>query len=238
MTTATTIGDSTEGYYLEIPPSKVNVPIPVPVLTAPETFTVVFTIRYTVPLTDYSALFLPKENRTFDMKVRVIRSWFPEGADRFYSAVFYNLFNEVPITGNSGFFLFEINNASVTLYYDNFNEPVTIPPNPQSNTAGTLVFDVGINNIPTGPPNFSVISYYGLFINLQNNSFLDGSIYLPFGIVLTNLDKLTNFYQGYNNNVDDNPIEESIPDVLFPITFPLAKYPLNDIIEKIQFSSL
>jgi peptidyl-prolyl cis-trans isomerase A (cyclophilin A) len=123
-----------------------------------------------------------------DFVVEVHRDWAPNGADRFYNLVkngFYNdtaFFRVVPgfmvqfgITGSP-----DLNTRW---------RMATIPddPNKQSNKPGIVTF-------ATAGPNTRTTQ---VFINFNDNAFLDGQGFSPFGKIVEGMDVVNSLYSGY-----------------------------------------
>lgn len=130
--------------------------------------------------------------------VEVHRDWSPLGADRFYNLVkngFYN--NAHFFRAVSGFVVqFGLSpSPAVSKAWkdaDIQDDPVT-----QSNTKGMVVF-------ATAGPNTRTTQ---LFINLGDNSRLDGMGFSPFGTVAEGMDVVEQLYTGYGEAPNQGQIE-------------------------------
>ncbi len=125
-----------------------------------------------------------------DFTIEVHRDWAPIGADRFYNLVRFGYFD-----GNSFFRMlpgfvvqFGINpNPSITAAWKNADiedDPVT-----QSNTLGMVTF-------ATAGPNTRTTQ---VFINLADNTKLDGMGFSPFGKVVEGMNVVQSLYGGYGD---------------------------------------
>lgn len=134
-----------------------------------------------------------------DITLEVNRSWAPIGVDHFYNAVksgFYNetrFFRVVP-----GFIVqFGINgdpNTQKKWRENNLkDDPVT-----QSNTRGTLTY-------ATAGPNTRTTQ---LFINLNDNKFLDGQGFAPFAKVVAGMDVVEKINAEYGEKPDQSYIQQ------------------------------
>src|SRR5450755_2898057 len=109
-----------------------------------------------------------------DFTITVTRAWSPLGADRFYNLVKHHYYDDAHF--------FRVLPGFVAQFGISAYPPVTAAwekaeikddPRGQSNKKGTIVF-------ATGGPNTRTTQ---LFINLVDNSFLDGKGFTPFGAV-------------------------------------------------------
>ncbi|GAC1638353.1 MAG: hypothetical protein NVS9B14_18850 [Candidatus Acidiferrum sp.] len=194
-------------------PSKVETPAPAPAETKPATETATApaaaapaakpgkllkpaTLKDTAPA-KYEVKF--KTTRG-EFTVLVTRAWAPIGADRFYNLVkghFYDdaaFFRVVP-----GFVVqFGINGkpaiSAAWKHADIADDPVT-----QSNKRGSLTF-------ATAGPNTRTTQ---LFINLKDNTFLDGQGFSPFAVVEgSGMNVVEMLYDGYGN--DNGPAQDKL----------------------------
>jgi peptidyl-prolyl cis-trans isomerase A (cyclophilin A) len=134
-----------------------------------------------------------------DFVVTVHRAWAPHGADRFYN-----------LAGN-GFYdgarFFRVIKGFVVQFGISRDPAVskawlnaTIPDDPvkQSNTRGFVSYAA------TGQPNSRTTQ---VFVNLGNNSPLDGQGFAPFGQVTKGMDVVTRLFSGYGEAPDQGQIE-------------------------------
>jgi peptidyl-prolyl cis-trans isomerase A (cyclophilin A) len=153
-----------------------------------------------------------------DFVVEVTRAWAPIGADRFYNLVkngFYNnceLFRVVP-----GFVVqFGISgDPKISAPWSHANipdDPVT-----QSNKQGTLTY-------ATAGPNTRTTQ---VFVNLGDNSRLDGQGFAPFGQVVEGMDVIGKFDSEY----DDQPTNAQGQIEAQGNTFLKSSYPNLDSIK-------
>jgi peptidyl-prolyl cis-trans isomerase A (cyclophilin A) len=123
-----------------------------------------------------------------DFVVHVTRDWAPNGADRFYNLVKHHFFDGVP------FYRF----------VDGFVVQFGLTGNPAVNKAWT---DANIKDDPvksSNKPGFITFAMAGpntrttqVFINLGDNSRLDGMGFAAFGEVTSGMDVVKSFYSGY-----------------------------------------
>jgi peptidyl-prolyl cis-trans isomerase A (cyclophilin A) len=124
-----------------------------------------------------------------DFVVHVTREWAPLGADRFYNLVKHHFFD------GSTFFR----------YVDGFVVQFGLTGNPAVNKAWT---DATIKDDPVKQSNKPGYITYAktndpntrttqMFINLSDNSRLDGAGFAPFGQVTSGMDVIKSFYSGY-----------------------------------------
>jgi peptidyl-prolyl cis-trans isomerase A (cyclophilin A) len=134
-----------------------------------------------------------------DFVIEVNRAWAPLGADRFYNLV------------RNGFFT----DASFFRVVPGFIVQFGIPANPriaaawqnanilddrvmQSNKKGTITF------AKTDLPNSRTTQ---LFLNLGDNTPLDGQGFAPFGTVTEGMDVVLNIYSGYGERPEQDRIQ-------------------------------
>jgi peptidyl-prolyl cis-trans isomerase A (cyclophilin A) len=129
-----------------------------------------------------------------DFVVEVTRAWAPVGADRFYNLVKNHFYD------GAGFF--RVLPGFVAQFGISARPEVSqawaqaaIPDDPvkQSNLAGTLTFAMAGPNTRTTQ----------IFINLADNTNLDGMGFAPFGKVVETLDVVQKFYNGYGEGAPD-----------------------------------
>ena len=140
-----------------------------------------------------------------DIVVAVHRDWSPLGADRFYNLVKAHFFTNVAFfrmaktpTGQPFVAQFGIapdpNVAKVWLNAIIKDDP---PKPAVHNTKGTVVFATSGANSRTTQ----------LFINQNNNTFLDASGFTPFGEVTEGADIAMSLYDGYGERPDQGRIQ-------------------------------
>ena len=124
-----------------------------------------------------------------DFVVHVTREWAPLGADRFYNLVKHHFFD----------------GAAFYRYVDGFVVQFGLTGNPAVNKAWT---DATIKDDPVKQSNKPGYITYAktndpntrstqMFINLGDNSRLDGMGFAPFGQVTSGMDVVKSFYSGY-----------------------------------------
>ena len=135
-----------------------------------------------------------------DFTVEVHRAWAPLGADRFYNLVANGFFTNaaffrVVVTPRPFIVQFGLN-ASPALNKVWKDANIKDDPVKESNKRGTLVF-------ATAGPNTRTTQ---LFINLNDNSPLDGQGFAPFGTVVEGMDVVDKIYPGYAEGPDQGRI--------------------------------
>jgi peptidyl-prolyl cis-trans isomerase A (cyclophilin A) len=120
--------------------------------------------------------------------IHVTRAWAPNGADRFYNLVKHHFYD----------------GATFFRYVDGFVVQFGLTGNPAVNKAWT---DATIKDDPVTASNkvgFITFAHAGkdtrttqVFINLGDNSRLDGMGFPPFGQVISGMDVVKSFYSGY-----------------------------------------
>jgi peptidyl-prolyl cis-trans isomerase A (cyclophilin A) len=134
--------------------------------------------------------------------VEVHRDWAPLGADRFYNLVKNGFFNNAAffrvVTSPRPFIVqFGLNaNPAINKVWEHAN--IKDDPVMGSNSRGTLVF-------ATAGPNTRTTQ---LFINLNDNKFLDSMGFAPFGTVSDGMDVVDKIYPGYAERPDQQRITE------------------------------
>ena len=122
-----------------------------------------------------------------DMLIDVTRSWAPNGADRFYNLVSIGYFDDIALFRVIPGFMAQLGIhgdpaiASIWSKARIDDDPVT-----QSNTTGMVTF-------ATAGPNTRTTQ---VFLNLSNNTNLDGMGFAPFG-KLRDMTVLNQIYSGY-----------------------------------------
>jgi peptidyl-prolyl cis-trans isomerase A (cyclophilin A) len=123
-----------------------------------------------------------------DFVVEVTRAWSPRGADRFYNLVKYHFFDGAAFFRVLDGFVVQFGISArpeVSHVWESAkiaDDPVT-----QSNTRGMLTFATSGPNTRTSQ----------LFINLGDNTSLDGMGFSPFGKVTSGMDVVQELYSGY-----------------------------------------
>jgi peptidyl-prolyl cis-trans isomerase A (cyclophilin A) len=135
-----------------------------------------------------------------DFTVEVHRAWAPLGADRFFNLVANGFFTNaaffrVVVTPRPFIVQFGLN-ASPALNKVWKDANIKDDPVKESNKRGTLVF-------ATAGPNTRTTQ---LFINLNDNSPLDGQGFAPFGTVVEGMDVVDKIYPGYAEGPDQGRI--------------------------------
>lgn len=156
------------------------------------------------------------------MIVECHREWAPLGADRFFTLVKQGFYNGSPffrvITEPKPYIAqFGINVDSYA-NEDWAKDTLDLDPVKESNTVGRVSFAMK----PGRPETRS----FQVFINLADNSRLDGLGIAPFGEIVEGMDVVRNLYSGYQDKADQAGMIETGE------TFWLAGYPLMDIIKK------
>jgi peptidyl-prolyl cis-trans isomerase A (cyclophilin A) len=132
-----------------------------------------------------------------DFVVEVVRSWAPQGADRFYNLVKHGFYKDAAffriVPGFVVQFGLSADPAVNRAWHsaDIKDDPVT-----QSNKVGYLTF-------ATAGPNTRTTQ---VFINLGDNAGLDRQGFAPFGRVTSGMDVVQNLYSGYGEQPDQGAI--------------------------------
>jgi peptidyl-prolyl cis-trans isomerase A (cyclophilin A) len=132
-----------------------------------------------------------------DFVVQVTRAWAPIGADRFYNLVKHGYFTDAAFFRNISGFMVQFGlsaDPAVNAAWRNAN--LKDDPGKQSNSPGMITF-------ATAGPNTRTTQ---LFINFGNNSFLDSQGFSPFGKVISGMDVVQKFYNGYGERPDQGSI--------------------------------
>ncbi len=149
-----------------------------------------------------------------DIIVEVHRDWAPLGADRFYNLVKNGFFT------NAAFFRVVVQprpfvvqfglNASPAINKAWENAKIKDDPVMGSNKRGMVVF-------ATAGPSTRTTQ---LFINLNDNAFLDSMGFAPFGTVTEGMDVVDKLYPGYGERPDQGKITEE-GDAYISKNFPM-----------------
>ena len=139
-----------------------------------------------------------------DFVVEVTRAWAPRGADRFYNLVKYHFFDGAAFFRVVEGFVVQFGiSARPDVSRVWANAKISDDPVTQSNTRGMLTF-------ATAGPNTRTTQ---LFINLADNTNLDGMGFSPFGKVTSGMDVVAKLYSEYGegqpsgNGPDQNRIQ-------------------------------
>jgi peptidyl-prolyl cis-trans isomerase A (cyclophilin A) len=123
-----------------------------------------------------------------DFEIEVTRSWAPNGADRLYNLVKVGYFTDIAFFRNIAGFMVQFGisgDPSLNTIWRSAriqDDAVT-----QSNAQGNVTFATAGPNTRTSQ----------LFINLANNSDLDGQGFAPIGKVVSGMDVVNALYNGY-----------------------------------------
>lgn len=125
-----------------------------------------------------------------DFVVRVVRAWAPLGADRFYTLVKNNFYDDIRVYRVVEGFVAQFGLNGDGLVNSAWrNELIPDDPPGKSNLRGTLTF-------ATAGPNTRTTD---VFINLVDNPGLDGQGFTPVGEVVEGMDVVDRFYAGYGD---------------------------------------
>merc|ERR1712216_349054 len=132
--------------------------------------------------------------------IEVHRDWAPIGVDRFYKLIQNGFYKDTRVFRNVPGFVAQwgINGDPATQqkWYDaNIQDDTPT----QSNTAGTITF-------ATSGPNSRTTQ---VFINLNDNQFLDNQGFAPFGKVVKGMDVVKSFTSKYGESPDQQQIQTS-----------------------------
>lgn len=146
------------------------------------------TLRATAPATFRVKLTTTKG----DIVMEITRSWAPHGVDRFYNLVRAGYFTDCPFYRVMPNFMAQFGVSArpeVNRAWQNANIPDD-PRNAQSNKRGKVTFAT------TGAPNSRGTA---LFINIADNSYLDGQGFVPIGEVIEGMEHVDMLYNGYGD---------------------------------------
>jgi peptidyl-prolyl cis-trans isomerase A (cyclophilin A) len=161
-----------------------------------------------------------------DIVVEVNRKWSPNGADRFYNLVKIGFFKDIAIFRAVDGFMFQFGihgDPAVSGPWSNAN----IKDDPMSgisNTPGRLCF------AKTGAPNSRSTQ---MFVNLGNNSFLDGQGFTPFGEVIKGMEVVRKINTEYGENRPQDDVQGNLKKS--GNAFILKKFPNVDLIKSVKF---
>jgi len=163
--------------------------LPKPVLTNPATFKTqgpdTFKVKVSTPKGDFV--------------LQVNRAWAPLGADRFFNLIRAGFYNDAHFFRLVKGFVVQFGihaNPAISKIWQNANlddDPVR-----ESNKRGTISF-------ATRGPNSRTTQ---LFINLGDNSRLDGMGFAPFATVVEGMDVVDKLYDGYGEEAQQGLIQE------------------------------
>jgi peptidyl-prolyl cis-trans isomerase A (cyclophilin A) len=163
--------------------------LPKPVLTNPATFKTqgpdTFKVKFTTPKGDFV--------------VQVNRAWAPLGADRFFNLIRAGFYNDAHFFRLVKGFVVQFGihaNPAISRVWQNANlEDDAVR---ESNKRGTISY-------ATRGPNTRTTQ---LFINLGDNSRLDGMGFAPFAAVVEGMDVVDKLYDGYGEEAQQGLIQE------------------------------
>ncbi len=129
-----------------------------------------------------------------DFVVEVTRAWAPLGAGRFYNLVKYHFFDGAAFFRVVQGFVVQFGiSARPDVNHAWEDTKIADDAPTQSNTRGTLTF-------ATAGPNTRTTQ---IFINLADNSRLDSLGFSPFGKIVSGMDVVDKFYNGYGDGPPD-----------------------------------
>ncbi len=139
-----------------------------------------------------------------NVTLHVERAWAPLGVDRFYAAIFCHYFDNVTVAGNEGglfryvpAFVVQWGIAGVPAVSAAWNTAFNDDPVLKSNLRGWVSY-------ATAGPNTRTTQ---LFINLADNSGLDGQGFAPFGVMSeADTAAFEAVYSGYGGDPDQDTI--------------------------------
>jgi peptidyl-prolyl cis-trans isomerase A (cyclophilin A) len=126
-----------------------------------------------------------------DIVIEVHRDWAPIGADRFYNLVKNHFFTDASFFRVVKGFMAQFGipaNPKIAAVWESAN--IKDDPVKQSNKKGMVTF------ANTGQPNSRGAQ---MFINLADNSFLDGQLFAPFGTVTEGMAVVESLYNEYGD---------------------------------------
>lgn len=129
-----------------------------------------------------------------DFVVEVTRAWSPRGADRFYNLVKYHFFDGAAFFRVIQGFVAQFGiNAQPEISRTWQSAKIADDPVTQSNIRGTVTY-------ATAGPNTRTTQ---VFINLAENSNLDGMGFSPFGKVISGMEVVDKLYADYGDGPPD-----------------------------------
>ena len=129
-----------------------------------------------------------------DFVVEVTRAWAPRGADRFYNLVKNRFYDDAAFFRVMQGFVAQFGiSARPDVSQAWANATIEDDPVSQHNTRGTLTFATAGANTRTTQ----------IFINLADNSNLDGMGFTPFGNVVSGMDVVDKLYSEYGDGAPD-----------------------------------
>lgn len=139
-----------------------------------------------------------------DFVIEVHRDWAPNGADRFYNLVKNGWFDDTAFFRVVSGFMVQFGISGNPDLNSRWRQ-ATIPDDPvkQSNKTGMVTF-------ATAGPNTRTTQ---VFVNFNDNTFLDSQGFSPFGQVVEGMDVVNSLYSGYGegapagNGPDQNRIQ-------------------------------
>jgi len=168
-----------------------------------------------------------------DFVVEVHRDWAPLGADRFYNLVKNGYFNNASFFRVVYGFVAQFGLSPVPAVNAAWQHTeISDDPVKQTNAEGTLTF-------ASRGPNTRTTQ---LFINLANNSRLDGMGFSPFAKVVEGMDVVEKLYSGYGESPDQGQItsvgrpylDKTFPDLdrIRVARIEVAAAPLHPVVRK------
>jgi len=139
---------------------------------------------------EYDAKFVTTNG---EFVIHVTRAWAPQGADRFYNLVKHHFYDGVAFYRVHPGFVIQFGmspDPKVTAAWENAN--IKDDPVKSSNKPGLVTYAMAGPNTRTTQ----------VFINLGDNSQLDGMNFAPFGEVTSGMDVVRQIYSGYGEIPD------------------------------------
>jgi len=131
-----------------------------------------------------------------DFIIEVMRSWSPNGADRFYNLVKNGYYDDCRFFRVIDNFMVQFGiNGDPSLNQVLYQAQIPDDPVRESNKRGYVTFAM------TGQPNSRTTQ---IFINYTDNSFLDGQRFAPFGTVIEGMNVVDSFFSEYQGVPSDN----------------------------------
>ena len=159
-----------------------------------------------------------------DVVILVHRDWSPLGADRFYELTKLGFYNDNRFFRVLKGFIVQWGENGDPKTNKSWSElPIKDDPPKVQNKVGTVVFAAAGPNSRTTQ----------VFINLgDNSSSLDPQGFTPFGEVISGLDNVQNFYNGYGEGAPSGagPDQAAIADVGTP--YLEEHFPKLDVLQK------
>jgi len=141
--------------------------------------------------------YVKMETSEGDILIECNKSFAPIGTQHFYDLINAGYYNECRFFRVVPGFVVQFGLAADPAVTENYGKSIMDEPVKASNTAGTLTF------AKSGAPNSRTTQ---MFINLNNNSRLDGMGFSPFGEIIEGMENVSKIFSGYGERPDQGLI--------------------------------